>query len=429
MRAPGRWVPLLQWRADQRKTIYLCLLILGLCALVFVIYIQKIWAEYESHTPGHPAPFGDFFAIWSYAKIAGTYSVVELYDLGALHARQVALGMDPGNQNPFPYPPTFILLLWPLSLLPYGVAYLVWTLGTLALFVWAVVATCSRLPLCTLGVIVSPVSIATIASGQSGFLAAALLTAGIRLAGSRPVVSGILLGILSYKPQLGILVPVALVAAGLWSTFSITCATVFGLAVAVTLAFGWNIWPSWLGMLPIYEDMFDRSNVSLQLMPTVIVNLKMAGFPSSIAIAVQALVTVVVAFLVWGCFRRSSGRLPAAALLVGTVLATPHAFIYDMPMVLAAMALFIQAHLEENRTFGLAEIIVLVLAMLFPALMMMAEPYLSLRLSLLSLILLFGLILRYEKQLDRGGRNGSTRTLQGASPAITDISRPMSPLW
>ena len=121
-------------------------------------------------------------------------------------------------------------------------------------------STCSRLPLCVLGVlgvlgvIVAPASTASIAAGQSGFLAAALITAGVRLAGSRPVLGGILLGILSYTPQLGFLVPIALAAAGFWPAFLAASVTAIGLAVVATFAFGWAIWPAWISTLPVYAE-------------------------------------------------------------------------------------------------------------------------------------------------------------------------------
>jgi hypothetical protein len=398
MSLSGRCAWLLRWRADQRKTIYLCALVLASCAAFLVIYLQKMWLEYNGQLPGYPDPFGDFFALWSYAKIASTHSAADLYDLATLHARQVALGMAPHEQNPFPYPPTFIALLWPLSLLPYGVAYLVWTIGTLALFAWAVWATCSRLPLSILGVIIAPTSVVTIASGQSGFLAAAMIIAGIRLAGSKPILSGILIGILSYKPQLGLLVHFALASAGLWSAFGVACATVMGLAVVATFAFGWDIWSAWISMLPTYADMFDRDTVGLKFMPTVVANLKMAGFPLPMAKGVQLLAAIIVTVLVSGCFRRNPTRLAAAALLVGTFLATPHAFVYDMPMITAAMALFIEARLEANPVFSLAEILILVLALMFPVLMVTSVDLLNLPVSFVALLLLFGLIVRHERR-------------------------------
>ncbi len=387
----------LRWQYGERKTIYLCALVLGSGAFVLLIYIQKIWAEYADQTLGHPAPFGDFFALWSYAKIVSAHPAAELYDLATLHARQVALGMPPGNQNPFPYPPMFILLLWPLSLLPYEAAYLAWSAGTLGLFVWAVMATCSRLPLCVLGVIVAPVSVATVVAGQSGFLSAALITAGIRLAGSRPILGGVLLGILTYKPQLGLLVPIALVSAGHWPAFRAACATAFALALVATLAFGWAVWPAWLSMLPVYAEIFDQETAGLKLMPTVMANLLLAGVTLPVAKGVQAVAAAAVAIVVWRCFRRNPGRLAAAALLVGTFLATPHAFVYDMPMVAAALALFIEARTRAGASSSLAEVLILILAFVFPAFMLISG--FNVPVSTLPLVLIFSLILWRDGQI------------------------------
>jgi hypothetical protein len=370
---------------------------LGLAVFLALIYLLKIWSDYQGETPEHPAAFGDFFALWSYAKIATVHPMAELYDSVSLHGRQVALGMAPDVPNPFPYPPIFMLFLHPISLLPYDGAYIAWTIGTLALFIWVIVGTCSRLPLCVIGAAVSPVTVIAIAFGQTGFLAAALVTAGLRLAGSRPILSGILIGMLGYKPQIGLLVPIALAAAGLWRVFAAACLTTIGLSVTATLAFGTAVWPAWISMLPAYARWFDTVTRLLKFKPTVIANLEMAGVAPLIAEAIQAIVAVVVASLVWGCFRRGPGRLATAALLVGTFLATPHAFVYDLPMITAAMALFIEAKLEGDAKFTLAEIAILVLAFIFPSLMV--TDRINLPVSAVPLLLLFGMILRLERRL------------------------------
>jgi hypothetical protein len=394
----GAWP--IEWRAGQPKTVLLCALVLGSCAFLLVICLLKLWGEYKSQVPGHPPRFTDFFALWSYAKIASAHPVAELYDFATLHARQVQLGMDPADQSPFPYPPTFMLLLWPLRLLPYEAAHVAWLAGTLALFVWAVWGTCSRSPLGVLGAIVAPASVVNIYCGQSGFLAAALLTAGIRLAATRPIVAGLLIGLLSYKPQLGLLAPIALAAAGLWPAFRAATATVLGLAVAATLVFGWSAWPAWVSVLPAYSHWFDqRGPESLKFMPTVMGNLRMAGVSPPIASGAQAIVAIAAAVLVARCFRRNPGRLAAAALLVGTILATPHAFFYELPMVMAAVILFIEARLEVSPAFSGVEVLILVLAILFPALMWVNG--LNLPVSAAPLMLLFGLILWRERQFAR----------------------------
>src|SRR5437764_2827591 len=135
-----RWSRLLQWRAVDRKTGYLCTVVLVSCGIVLAVSIYVEWC----YVVAKGQLYGDFFALWSYAKIVSGYSATELYDSAALHARQVALGMDPSYQNPFPYPPLAIFLLWPLGLLPCGAAYVAWVAGTLGLFLWVVAATCSR---------------------------------------------------------------------------------------------------------------------------------------------------------------------------------------------------------------------------------------------------------------------------------------------
>jgi Glycosyltransferase family 87 len=393
MKSSSRGAWLLRWSANQRKTIYLFALVLASCWFFLLIYFLQIWHAYKVQSPGYL--FNDFFSLWSYAKIASAHPATELYDLATLHSRQVALGMDPSSQFPFLYPPTFIIYLWPLNLLPIEVAYLVWIVGTLALFVWAVVGTCTRLPLCVLGVIIAPACTMNIDSGQSGFFSAALIIAGVRLAGSRPILGGILIGILSYKPQLGFLVPIALASAGLWTAIGAACATVIGLAMVATLAFGWAVWPAWASMLPVYAELLDGVTPQLKFMPTVMANLQMAGVTLPIARVAQAIAAITVAILVSGCFRRSPGRLATAALLVGTFLATPHALLYDMPMVIGAMALFIEARLQTGSTFCVAEILILVLALMFPVLMMNVDV--NLPVSAVPMLLLFGLILWHEK--------------------------------
>ncbi len=420
------------WGVDQRKTIYLCALALGACVFFATIYGQIIWASYREQTPGHLPLYGDFFALWSYAKVIATHPVAELYDFAVLHARQIDLGMDPAQIFPFPYPPIFIFLVSPLSLFQYEVDYLIWTFGTLALLVWVVWKTCSRLPLCLFGLIVAPVTTATIFAGQGGFLAASLMTAGIRITSSRPIVAGILLGLLSYKPQLGLLIPVALAAAGLWTVFAAACITVIGMAAAATLAFGSDIWATWLAMLPAYADLFDNVTTPLKSRPTIMANLQLLGVPLIWARAVQATVSAAVAIVVWRCFRRNTaptgldvakrrlrvlsslpsrtmtrkviavgntktrtadtGRLAAAALLVGTVLTTPHAFVYDLPMVTVAMVLFIDDRVKTSAIFSSMEVLILVLAMLFPVVMMLKD--IAVPISAVSLLLLFGVIVR-----------------------------------
>ena len=114
------------------------------------------------------------------------------------------------------------------------------------------------------------------------------------------------------------------------------------------------------------------------------------------------------AILVSGCFRRSVGRLATAALVVGTFLAIPHAFLYDMPMIAGAMALFIEARLETSSTFSAGDILVLILALLFPAIMMNISD--NVPVNAIPMLLLFALIIRDDKSRTELIRRTSTLT-------------------
>ncbi len=50
--------------------------------------------------------------------------------------------------------------------------------------------------------------------GQNGFLSAALLAGATHHLDKRPAVAGVCFGLLAYKPQLGLAVPLALAATG-----------------------------------------------------------------------------------------------------------------------------------------------------------------------------------------------------------------------
>lgn len=382
------------WRPGERKTVYLGAFVLAVCGLVFTVYMRKAWDEYRAQTPGHPPNYGDFLALWSYATALADHPPAELYNSSLLHGRQVALGLDPNGTNPFPYPPTFMLLIWPLSLLPYDAAFAVWMAGTMALFVWSIWATCSRSPVSLLLAIAAPASATAIAGGQSGFLAAALMVAGLRLAPTCPVISGMLIGLLAFKPQLGLLVPVGFAAAGLWSALTASCAAIAALALVATVAFGWEVWPAWVSMLPTYNKAFDHAETVMKIRPTVMANLAMLGCPLAVARAVQGMVSIGVAVIVWRCFRRGADHLAVAALLVGTFLATPHAFVYDLPAVTAALVLFIEARLKTTAVFAGWEILILIQAMIFPVLMVLAP--IRFPLSAICLMLVFVMIVRTQ---------------------------------
>lgn len=315
--------------------------------------------------------FGDFYALWSSAWLVHDGSPALNYDADALHILQAELGMNPNGYNPFPYPPIFLMILAPFGRLGLGSAYVLFMGVSFALYLWAMTGSLRAWPRAAAAAL-APASAITLISGQTGFLSGALMLGGLRLATGRPILAGVLFGLLAYKPQLGVLVPVALVAAGLWRTIAAAAVTVLVCAAASSFAFGVDIWPIWFESLRAYSSHFDPINA---LMPTIAANARLAGLTGAPVVLLQAGVAMAVALAVWRAFREGVTPRAGALLVVGTFLATPHAFNYDMPMTTAGVLWYFETRFAEARTLRLSEAVGLTLALVLPVAMLLMQKH------------------------------------------------------
>src|SRR5271166_3238234 len=192
---------------------------------------------------GHGAPvYQDFTNMFVAGWEALHGHAASVYDPAEhLKAQDGLMGTGHSLYSIWPYPPIYFLILAPLAVLPYLVACFAFELGTLLGLVVVVYSIVRRRPAIAL-VLASPFTFWNLLAGQSGFLTASLLGAALLFLGRRPVLAGIFIGCLSYKPQWGILIPVALVAAGQWRAFASAAVTPAVLAGASIAAFGTGAW-------------------------------------------------------------------------------------------------------------------------------------------------------------------------------------------
>ena len=367
-----------------------------LCAVLTGVFASYfIWFLFVTLTRGTPYPFGDFVALWSYAKITLSHSAALLYDFAGLHAAQVALGMNPTRNAPFPYPPQVVLMLIPLGLFSYNTALIVWLAGTFMLYAAAMLIGPRLAPALALATLLAPTTTITIVSGQSGFLTAALLIGGLRLVDRHPILSGVLFGLLTYKPQFGILVPFALIAAGQWRCIASACATAAVLVIITSAVLGWTIWLSWIEALPVYQEWFSQQAVGSTFTTTVLANMQTLGAPAMVAQLAQGSTAVLAVFTVWTCFCRGPRDLAIPLLLVCTCLATPHAIVYDLPMLTSAAVLFIAIRLKSGVIFTTFEYAVLILVLVFPAVMVNSRTQVPI--SAMVMILFLVILLQYRR--------------------------------
>jgi hypothetical protein len=358
----------------------------GLALICGAITIKYAFAIYD-YVSSNNLWETDYFGIWSYGKFVLGNPGVEIYDDSKLLEFQMDLGASPKGLLPYVYPPWLLLLIFPLGLLPYYPGYGLWLGLPFLMYLIASVYKNWRLSE-VLATVFAPATIIALAFAQTGLLSSALILGGFRLVAGRPILSGILFGLASFKPQLGILIPIALISARQWRTLIAAGMTVLCLVIASSIAFGWSIWPIWLAKLPAHPDW--ATNVPNLISPTIIANLTFVGVDLALARVIQLFVAIVVAVTIWFCFRRGVTILTTAALVVGTFLATPYAFVYDMPMLTNAVLMVSRGREQTGRRLAIPELLILALALVVPALS--AQTWRPAMFRSVPLVLLFGMI-------------------------------------
>jgi hypothetical protein len=192
---------LLRFRLTERMTYWVGTAVL----LASAAFAWRIVPPTISAARGTFLAFSDFFGQWSFGLFARLGPVLRIYDGGALHAFQLTLEPALRQKFPFPYPPHYLFAVLPLGWLPYGIAYLVWDGISLLLFIWACFGFDTRSKYRWF-VVFAPATLICLTQGQSGLLSSALIVGGLRLTAERPVAGGVLLGLATIKPNLGLLV-------------------------------------------------------------------------------------------------------------------------------------------------------------------------------------------------------------------------------
>nr|WP_248281508.1 glycosyltransferase family 87 protein [Aromatoleum petrolei] len=243
---------------------------------------------------------------------------------------------------PWMYPPSFILLVLPLAYLPYLVAWAGW-LGVTAL---PYLLSLRRILPERLGLpfaLAAPPALFNVMYGQTGFLTAGLIGAGLLLLRNRPLWGGLLIGLASVKPHFGVLIPFALLAGGHWRAFAAASTSVLGLVALSVLALGDDPWFAFIGTSLFHLDAFTVGAFALPAMVTPWSAARLAGMTIDQAWVLQCLVSALMLAIVtwvWWRGRRHTGShgLQAAVLCLATPLALPLAFLYDLALIVPAAA-------------------------------------------------------------------------------------------
>ena len=336
----------------------------------YAISMLLWWRLYPNYwivdTHGHLANI-DFCWLWVSGKFAVSSNVQRIYDHASYAAAQ-NIYFPPGECLYMPqyvYPPNFLFFTYLLGLMPYLTAFLAWVATTIVLYLAAVYAIIARRT-AILVALASPAVIKNIQLGHTGFVVAGLFGLSLVFLERRPWIAGIFLGLLTYKPQFGVLFPLALFASRNWRTLAAGAAVAIAFAVAAGFAFGLEGWPSFFAsLLDRNAGLSPDEQVELRLQ-SIYGLLNWAGAGPGVSWAVQLTAGLAVAVTVWLIWAKPIRfSLRASALCIGSVAFTPYVLAYDLCVLSIAAAFLVRDGMTHGFLPGERIVLVLCWAALF----------------------------------------------------------------
>lgn len=368
----------------------------ALILLAVSVIASLIWiALADGLIDRNDKPIGtDFVNVWAAGTLVLDGEAAAPYDPARQHAaEQQAFG---GHKVPFfgwHYPPLFLIAAAGLALLPYGWALFAWMALTLPAYLVVMRAILPR-PETVLVTLAFPAVYVNLGHGQNGFLTASLVGGGLLLLDTRPALAGVLIGLLAYKPQFGLLIPLMLVATGRWRVIAAATLTVLAACAATLVLFGPKVWIAFADSTAFTRIVvLEAGDTGWEKIQSLFAATRMWGCSVEAAYAAQAALSLIVAAsLVWLWRWPSAYELKAAALPCACLLTTPYLLDYDLVVLAVSIAFFVRYGLAHG--FRDYEISLLVFAWAAPLVGRNFAAATGVPLGLITVVLLYALTLR-----------------------------------
>jgi hypothetical protein len=297
-------------------------------------------------------PLGtDFSNVYAAGYMANQGRAADVWDWPSEHAVEKQIHHDP--DTPFycwPYPPPFLMIASLLAHLPYIGALLLYQGLTLGLALWIVRRVLPGNRDALLVALGAPVVLLCLGHGQNAFLTASLLGGGMMLLDRRPWIAGLLLGMLVYKPQFAVLIPVLIVARGNVRAFLSAGITVAALCALTLALWGAGVWQAFFHSLPLTQHVIIEGGITgWEKIQSPFATVRQWGGSVPFAYAVQGVVTAGAILLAGLVARRGSMAVRGAAALSAALLCTPYVLDYDYVLLGLAIG-FLYADMRARGT-------------------------------------------------------------------------------
>lgn len=292
---------------------------------------------------------GDFVAFWCAARETLAGNLVDLY---------TADGVDAAIQKHLPdieltgltwqYPPHASLIFSPIGYLPFMMAYALWCGLGLTVFTTVLISIGLRGRFLLAVLAMAPVMIA-LNTGQNALFTGSLLLVAVFYAKPRPVLAGLAAGLLTIKPQLGVLLPVFFLASGHWRAFliaAIVSILLGGWSYLVVGAEGWTAFYTFVGVI---SDSVSSGIMPLYKMVNVYSAARLAWLPEIIVLALAGMTLAAsICAIVWTSRKTEDAQWHYAVLATMTLLTTPYSMYYELVLIVPALA-FVVLHGARTR--------------------------------------------------------------------------------
>ena len=349
---PATTIP--QHSAIPAPLVNVCFVLAVINIVYFPIAYFSHWWIFDPEGLGIPT---DFVNVWAAGRLALEGHPAQAWDWDIQKQVELALlRQDFPGYFAWHYPPPFLFVASLLAQFSYTAAFMLWVSVSFVPYLAVMRAIVGR-PFGLLLAVGFPMVFNNALVGQNGFLTAALIGGTLYLMPARPILSGICLGLLSYKPQYGLLFPIALIAASQWTVFFTAGFVAVAMALVSWLAFGTESWQAFFHWMPMFSQAFlTEGKATWWKLQSLFSLVRYFGGPEQLAWICQWMLTAAVAtglVLMWR--SRVSYPLKAAALAAGALLTTPYLFMYDMMVLAIPVAFLVRIGLASGfRRYELA---------------------------------------------------------------------------
>jgi alpha-1,2-mannosyltransferase len=356
------WIRDFSWLTPQRAIFYSGLLLLAYSAATFA---QLHDSHHLVFASGRSVG-GDFVNPYAASISALRGDPAAVYDVHRQHLLETAItgGTDTGVLG-FHYPPTFLLIVLPLAMLPYLTSWVVFEAVTLIGYL-AVLRSIVPTRIGLWLAITFPAVLINFTCGQNGFLTTALIGGGLLLLDRWPLAAGIMFGLMSYKPQFAILIPLALIVARQWRALTASVVTATSFAAIALAVFGAPTWMAFIGSTTFTRKVvLEQGAINFTVLQSLFGALRMWGAGVGAAYLFQAAIAMyATAAVIWVWRGSHPFALKAATLAIGSLMISPYVLQYDLmllalPIAWLAMECFQHGFLPYEK-------IVLLIAWLLP---------------------------------------------------------------